>query len=135
MLIGDENIRELSVDEYFYLTENLEVVNSDTVKGGISYLLINKKKRLFTAVRAAMENELSETERSIALDFWTRDVKAEDIAEKNNISRSSVYRILNNAEKKLKRSLQYVLIYESEAGGLSAQSLNDFIKGGMAYEQ
>ena len=125
----DEKISELRTDEYFFLTENLESIDPLSVRKAVSYLVFNKRRRLLEIVKEVMNNELSETELHIALDFWDKKISADDIAKKNGIGRSSVYRNLVNIRKKLEKSLKYVLLYDLSSLPTSADELLDFVKG------
>lgn len=125
----DEKISELGTDEYFFLTENLESVDPQSVRKAVSYLVFNKRRRLLEIVKDVMNNELSDFERHIALDFWDKKISADDIAKKNGIGRSSVYRNLGNIRKKLEKSLKYVLLYDMSSLPTSADELLAFVKG------
>lgn len=130
----DRRICELSSDEYFYLTENLEYTDKNTVRDGARYLVFNKRRKLLEIVKRAVENELSETERAIAIDYWDKGLSACKIAEKYRMARSSVYRNLSNAENKLRRSLKYVLLYDKDALPQSSDELLNFVKKGDSFE-
>ena len=110
-MLQDIKIREISKDEYFYLTENLEIVDKNSICNGVRYLVYNKKKRLLNVVNKVMQNELTAKERNIALDYWQNKMPIGDISEKYCISRSSFYRIIDTVRKKLETSLKYVLFY------------------------
>ena len=101
-MLQDIKIREMSKEEYFYLTENLEIVDKDTICNGVQYILYNKKKRLLDVVHKVLQNELTENERRLATDYWSGE--------------------------KLEASLKYVLIYDSDALPQSANELMSFIK-------
>lgn len=124
----DTGITELSQDEYFYLTENLDCADKNDVKTAVRYLVFNKKRKLTEIVRRAMENELSETERNIALDYWGGGLSAYKIADRYSMAKTTVYRNLENAKNKLRKSLEYVLIYDSEALPQSAEELLEFVR-------
>ena len=87
MLINDEKIREISVDEYFYLTENLEPINNMTVQCGTAFLVYNKKRKLNYVVKKAIENELSNLEKLIAYDYFINNITANKIANTYHLSR------------------------------------------------
>lgn len=125
----DEKISELRSDEYFFLTENLESIDPQSVRSAIKYLVFNKRRRLLEIVNEVMQNELSDLERHIALDFWDKKISADDIAKKNGIGRSTVYRNIGNIRKKLEKSLKYVLLYDMSSLPTSADELLEFVKG------
>ena len=125
----DAKISELSTDEYFFLTENLEAIDPHSVRKGVRYLVFNKRRRLLEIVKEVMQNELSDLERRIALDFWDKKISADDIAMRNGIGRSTVYRNIANIRKKLEKSLKYVLLYDSSSLPTSADELLEFVKG------
>ena len=118
----------MSKDEYFYLTENLEIVDKNSVQGGISFLVYNKRKRLLNVVQKVMQNELNEAERRLALDYWSGKYSIDEISQRNNITRSAIYRHINSIKEKLEASLKYVLIYDSDALPQSTSELMNFIK-------
>lgn len=124
---SEKQIEELSVDEYFFLTENLEIISPGSVESGMKYLLFNKKRRLYETVRRAVAEELTERERAVALGFWNEGLAAGEIARLNRISRSSVYRILEKARAKLEDSLKYVVMYEKSLKLCSAAELIEFV--------
>lgn len=124
---SEKQIEELSVDEYFFLTENLEIISPGSVESGMKYLLFNKKRRLYETVRRAVAEELTERERAVALGFWNEGLAAGEIARLNRISRSSVYRILEKARAKLEDSLKYVVMYEKSLKFCSAAELIEFV--------
>lgn len=130
----DAKISELSSEEYFYLTENLECADKKDVEKGVKYLVYNKKRKLLKIVRAAIENELEENEKSIALDYWNGRLSAREIAEKHSIARSTVYRNIDGAKKKLERSLKYVLMYDKASLPGSADELLEFVKKEKTFE-
>lgn len=131
----EEAIRELAVEEYFYLSENLEPLNSATVSKGAKYLVYNKKKRLFGIVKKVMEEELTDIERSIALDYWCSGVAAAAIAKKNRIARSTVYRTIESARKKLHTSLKYVMMYEENLLPETVGELLEYVRNGKVTEE
>lgn len=131
----EETIRELAVEEYFYLSENLEPLNSATVKKGAEYLVYNKKKKLFGIVKKVMEEELTDNERSMAFDYWNNGISAAAIAKKNRIARSTVYRTIESARKKLHTSLKYVMMYEENLLPDTAGELLEYVRNGKVTEE
>lgn len=127
-MFQDIKIREMSTEEYFYLTENLELVDENSICNGVQYLIYNKKKRLLNVVHQVMQNELTDEERRLAIDYWSGDYSLGEISQKNNIARSAVYRRIANIKKKLEASLKYVLIYDADALPKSTNELMSFIK-------
>lgn len=121
-------IREMSKDEYFYLTENLELVDAKSVQRGVSFLVYNKKKRLLSVIKQVMQNELTDEERRLALDYWNGEFSLGEISKRNNITRSAIYRRINCIKQKLETSLKYVLIYDKDALPQSTAELMSFIK-------
>lgn len=127
-MLQDIKIQELSKEEYFYLTENLELVNEETIRNGVGYLVYNKRKKLLDVVEKVMQNELTSEERQLALDYWSGVYSLGEISKKNNIKRSAVYRRIETAKKKLETSLKYVLIYDSDILPHSTTELLSFVK-------
>ena len=119
------HITEISVDEYAFLTENFEFRNKNDVELGGKYILFNRRRNMIDIVRKIFDNELTEIEKTIALDFWHNNLSVDELAEKYELSRASVYRNLNNAKKKLEKYIDYVLIY---ANAVKEYSVSDFLK-------
>ena len=124
----DLKIAEMSKEEYFYLTENLELVNEETIRNGVGYILYNKRKKLLDVVEQVMQNELTEEERKLATDYWSETYSLGEISARNNIARSAIYRRLEGIKKKLETSLKYVLIYDSSVLPHSTSELMSFVK-------
>lgn len=134
-MIQDIKIREMSKDEYFYLTENLEIVDKNSISNGVRYLVYNKKRRLLNVVDKVMQNELTEDERNLATDYWSGNYSLDEISKKHKISRSAVYRTIAHIKNKLQTSLKYVLIYDADALPQSTNELRDFIKETQIEQQ
>lgn len=134
-MLQDIKIREMSKDEYFYLTENLEIVDKNSICNGVRYLVYNKKKRLLNVVNKVMQNELTEDERNLAMDYWSGNYSLDEISKKHKISRSAVYRTIAHIKNKLQTSLKYVLIYDADALPQRADELRDFIKETQIEQQ
>ena len=98
---SNEKIIELSMDDYLFLTEDLETMNNDSLDKGIKYLVFRKKQRMIDTVRSVMNNELTETERNIAEDYWCNNLLVEEIAEKYKLSRSGLYRTVDVIKEKM----------------------------------
>ncbi len=127
-MLQDARIREISDEDYYFLTENFELVDENSVRNGVSFLVYNKKKRLLDIVRKVMQDELSDEERQLAIDYWGGEYSLGEISKRNNITRSSVYRHLNIIKGKLEKSLKYVLLYDADALPKSTNELISFIK-------
>lgn len=64
----DEKIlAELSLDEYIYLTENLEVIEHGGDKNAAAYILARKNSVIKRIVGLVLRNELTQEERD---SFW-----------------------------------------------------------------
>lgn len=124
-------ITELAVDEYAFLTENFEFTSKDEIKNGVDYIVFNRKRNILNIVKKVIENELSGIEKDLVLDFWGRELKVDELAQKYELSRASVYRQLNNAKKKVEKYLKYVLIYEDDVQRYSVSDFVEFIKGDL----
>ena len=118
----------MSKEEYFYLTENLEIVDKNSISSGVRYLVYNKKKRLLDVVNKVMQNELTDLERKLATDYWSGEYSSGEISQKYNMSRSAVYRTIAHIKEKLQTSLKYVLLYDADALPKSTNELMSFIK-------
>ena len=122
---------ELAVDEYAFLTENFEFANKDEIKNGVGYIVFNRKRNILNTVKKIVENELSSLEKELVLDFWGKELKVEDLAQKYELSRAAIYRNLNSAKKKIEKYLKYVLIYEDNVQRYSVSDFIEFIKGDL----
>ena len=112
--ITNEGIIEISNDDYLFLTEDLEVLDRATLDKGIKYLVYKKKQRMIDTVRRVMNDELTEYERNIAMDYWCDNLLVEEITEKYNISRSAFYRTVKIIENKINMYLKYVVYYDND---------------------
>lgn len=126
--LQDQKIKELSVEEYFYLTENLENTDSRNVENGVKYLVYNKRKKLIDIVRKVMECELTDFERALALDHWSNGMTLREIAEKYRVNCSSVYRNLHSIKEKLETYLKYVLLYDKTSLPETAEELLKYVR-------
>lgn len=129
MFLQDKKIANLSVDEYFFLTENLEIANSEVFSKGVKYLVFNRRKNLCDIVEKIMKNELTDFERSISSDCWCEELAIGEIAKKYGTSRSTVYRTLSSAKAKIEYALKYVLLYEENLIPNSTEELLLYVKG------
>jgi len=111
MLYKNGQVECITTEEYFYLTENFEVVDKNSAEKLVRYLVYDKRRKLMDTVRTVMQDELTAKERNMALDYWQNKMSIGDISEKYCISRSSFYRIIDTVKKKLETSLKYVLFY------------------------
>lgn len=111
MLDKNGQVECISTEQYFYLTENFEVVDKKSAEKLVRYLVYDKRRKLMDTVRMVMQDELTAKERNMALDYWQNKMSIGDISEKYCISRSSFYRTIDTIRKKLETSLKYVLFY------------------------
>lgn len=125
----NNQITKLTVDEYAFLTENFEFANVTEIKTGVSYIVFNRKRNILNTVKKVVENELSSLEKDLVSDFWGNELSVEELEEKYNISRASVYRYLNSAKKKIEKFIKYVLIYDDSVQQYSISDFLNFIKG------
>lgn len=130
-MVFNGRITELTVDEYAFLTENFELANKVEIENGVGYIVFNRKRNILNTVKKVIENELNSLEKEIILDYWGRELNAEEIAEKYELSRAGVYRHLNSAKKKVEKYLKYVLVYEDDVQQYSISDFFEFIKGDL----
>ena len=128
---NENKIKYLGVNEYFFLTENLEFTDESEVQGAVRFIVVNKRKNLERIVKSIIENELDETEKTVIKLFYYKGFNAIAISKICNISRSSVYRNLNSGLSKIENTLKYVLEYEGFSEDLSATELVRFVKGAV----
>ena len=97
----DEKIlAELSLDEYIYLTENLEVIEHGGDKNAAAYILARKNSVIKRIVGLVLR-------RDFLLARHISGLNKSEIARKNGASRNYVDRVLLSAEKKLYAYLKY----------------------------
>ena len=124
----DEKIKALTVDEYFYLTENLEIADKQSIEKGVSFILYSRQQKIVDVVRSVLQNELTDFERKIIKEHLSDGVSATEIQEKYRIPHTTFYRHLNSAKAKLKSSLKYVWIYDNISVPRSAEGLLEYVK-------
>lgn len=79
----DEKIlAELSLDEYIYLTENLEVIEHGGDKNAAAYILARKNSVIKRIVGLVLRNELTQEERDFLLARHIRDLTNLRLREK-----------------------------------------------------
>lgn len=124
----DEKIKALSVDEYFYLTENLEVADKESIEKGVSFILYSRQQKIVDIVRQVLANELTDFERKIVKEHLSDGVSAAEFQEKYRIPRSTFYRYRNSAKQKLIVSLKYVWIYDNISAPKSVEGLLEYVR-------
>lgn len=128
-MLKNTKLQEMSSDEYFYLTENFEFADKNSVSDTVNYLVYNRKRRLLNTVKAVMENELTEQERCLANDYFSGELTLGEIETRYNMKKSSIYRHIGVIKKKLETSLKYVLAYESGVLPKSNAEIMEYING------
>lgn len=126
---NENKIKYLGINEYFFLTENLEFTDESEVQSAMGFIIINKKKSLEKTVRSVIENELDETEKAVIKLFYYDGFNTLAISEMCNMARSSVYRNLNSGLKKIENTVKYVLEYDGFSSKMSAEELVKYVKG------
>ena len=121
---------EISVEEHEYLTEFVDF-KSGKAEVGTRYLVYNRVKKLNSVVKAVMQNELNELEQNVATGHWCDQISVGKLARQYNLSRSSVYRILENVRKKIESSMKYVLMYD---GILLPESMEEILAYARKHE-
>ena len=129
---NENQIKYLGVNEYFFLTENLEFTNEAEVQGAVRFIVVNKRKNLERTVRSVIENELDESEKNVIKLFYYNGLSALAISKICNMARSSVYRNLNSGLRKIENAIKYVLEYEGFSAEMSADELVKFVKGAVS---
>lgn len=126
---NDSKIKALGVNEYFFLTENLEFADESEVQRAMGYIIINKRNSLAKTVRSIIENELDETEKTVIKLFYYRGFDTLSISEMCSLSRSSVYRNLKSGLKKIENVTKYIFEYDGFSSQMSAEELVKCVKG------
>ncbi len=132
--INNGKIIELSMDDYLFLTEDLEFIDKTIINKGIKYLVYKKKQRMIDTVRSVMNNELTETERNIAEDYWCNNLLVEEIAKKYKLSRSGLYRTVDVIKEKMNTHLKYVVFYNNECPPTKGDFLSFLNRKGEFFE-
>lgn len=132
VLSNENKIKYLGVNEYFFLTENLEFTDESEVQRAVRFIVVNKRKNLERTIKSVIENELDETEKTVIKLFYYKGFNALAISKICNISRSSVYRNLDSGLRKIENTLKYVLKYEEFSEKMSARELVKFVKGAVS---
>ena len=122
------------MDDYFFLTEDLEFMDMAIVNKGVKYLVYKKRQRMIDTVRSVMNNELTELERNIAQDYWCNNLLIEEIARKYNLSRSAFYRAVDVIKKKLNTHLKYVMFYNNDTPPTKGDFLSFLNRKGEFFE-
>ncbi len=130
MLYKNEKLHCISTEDYYYLTENFEFVDAGTRANQVKFLVYNKDKKIMDTMQKVMENELTEKERDLAIDYWSNNLSIGEISKKHNISRSSFYRTIGEIKKKIDVSLKYVLFYNDI---IKPPSIAEFLSQVNAY--
>lgn len=129
---NENRIKYLGINEYFFLTENLEFTDKAEVQSAMGFIIINKKKSLEKTVRSVIENELDDTEKTVIKLFYYNGFNTLAISEMCSLSRSSVYRNLNSGLKKIENAIKYVLEYDGFYSKMSAEELVKYVKGAVS---
>lgn len=122
------------MDDYIFLTEDLETMENASVDKGLKYLVYNKKQRMIDTVRSVLNNELTESERNIAEDYWCNNLLVEDIAKKYKLSRSGLYRTVDVIKEKMNIYLKYVVYYNDSYPPVKGDFLTFLKKEGEFFE-
>lgn len=125
---NESKIKYLGINEYFFLTENLEFADASEIQSAMGYIIINKKRSLEKTVRSVIENELDETEKAVIKLFYYDGFDTLSISEMCNIARSSVYRNLKSGLNKIEKSIKYVLEYDGFSSNMSSEELVKYVK-------
>lgn len=129
---NENKIKYLGVNEYFFLTENLEFTNESEVQGAVRFIVVNKRKSLERTVKSVIENELDESEKNVIKLFYYNGFSALAISKICKMARSSVYRNLNSGLRKIENAIKYILEYEGFSAEMSADELVKFVKGAVS---
>lgn len=79
---GRKILAELSLDEYIYLTENLEVIEHGGDKNAAAYILARKNSVIKRIVGLVLRNELTQEERDFLLARHISGLNKSEIARK-----------------------------------------------------
>lgn len=101
---------EISLDEYIYLTENLEVVPRGNNKTAADFILLRKNSVVKRLVNLVMQEELSPEERKYIKAYHLDNVNKSELARRNGVTRKYVDRVILCAEKKLYAFLKYPVL-------------------------
>lgn len=132
VLSNDSKIKYLGVNEYFFLTENLEFTDESEIQSAMGFIIVNKRNSLEKTVKSVIENELNDLEKSVIRLFYYNGLDTREISEICRISRSSVYRNLKSGLDKIEGKVKYILEYERFTSKMSADELVKYVKGAVS---
>ncbi len=127
MQTRNASITEISVEEYDYLTEFIDFNSGDAIKG-TKFLIYNRQQKLISLVKKVIKNELTDFERNVVTEYWCNEVSAEKLIKKYNVSRSSFYRTVENARRKIEKSLKYVMLYDEILIPKSTEEILEYVR-------
>ena len=102
-----DELIELDDDEYRFLSEKFDIMSCDDVKQLPKYIVSSRKTNFKRLVGMAIENELDKTQQKYVREKFYDNLTVSEIAERNGVSRQSVYRVLEKATKTLSQVLKY----------------------------
>lgn len=107
-----DDLIELSPQEYKYLSDKLEFLTAEELEGGAakSFIILKNRENMIKLIRLVFKNELTPEERSLASDYYLHNMKKSELSRKNGFSPRYVNRVLENTAKKLYAYLKYPLM-------------------------
>lgn len=104
----ENEIIELDDSEYLYLSEKFDIMSNNDAAKLPSYIVSSRREKLNKIIRAAIDNELEGLQKQYISEKFENQLNVSQIANKYNVSRQSVYRVINKAENRLFDVLKYV---------------------------
>lgn len=106
-----DDLIELSPEEYLYLSNKLEFLTADELENGAaeSFVILKSRENMIKLIRLVFKNELTAEERQMASDYYLQNMKKSELIRKNGMTHKQVNKVLDSAAKKLYMFLKYPL--------------------------
>lgn len=99
---------QLSHEEYVFLSEKFELMTKEDTENLPKYVVNTRQQNFERIMKIAIDNELDEIEKNYITKKYFESLNVTEIARRENVSRQSVYRVLDKASIKLYEKLKYV---------------------------
>lgn len=106
-MFNENELIELNDGEYQFLSDKFEIMSPEDVNKLPCYIVYSRKQNFIRLVNTAIDNELDDKESAYIKQKYFDDLSITEMSEINNVSRQSIYRIIERASKKLFTSLKY----------------------------
>ena len=104
----------ITAEEMNLIEKNEDFIGDTFCENRDSFVFRKRVLDLSHILDIIIRNELTQSERDIFIDSVLKEISQKEIAEKYNVTSSTVYRIRERAIKKAKHFLQYVFMYQRD---------------------